>query len=143
MVIVANPYEYWESRVLFTRGKSQRFQAGWYKNRVLKQVTRHAKERTHSIPATGGCVLAMREVERRIVLGRGSVTGLVSLRHGWEPLKVVLWVRSPNWIVLILLGRSSHWILRFLGENVLLREWDGWSGVWNCWPFLFWCDWRD
>ena len=63
----------------------------------------------------------MREVER-IVLGRGSVTGLVNLRHGWEPLKVVLRVRSPNRIVRVLLGRNSHWILRFLRENVLLRE---------------------
>lgn len=113
--------EHWESWVLFTYGKSEQFQAGWYKNRVLKQVTRHAKERTHSIPATTGRVLAVREVER-VVLGRGSVTGLVNLRHDLKSLKVVLRVRSPNWIVRILLGRNSHWILGFLRENVLLRK---------------------
>jgi len=111
----------WESRVSVYPWKSEWFQAVWYENRVLKQVTRHAKERTHSIPAAGGGVLDMREVER-IVLGRGGVTGLVNLRHGLEPVKVVLRIRSPTWVVRILLGRKSHWILGFLRENVLLGE---------------------
>jgi hypothetical protein len=140
MGMVENIFDHWESRVLFTHGKSERFQAGWYENRVLKQVTRHAKERTHSIPSTGGGVLAVRDVER-IVLGRGSVTGLVNLRHGFKPLRMMLRVRSPNWIVRILLGRNSHWILGFLREDVLLRERGSWLGVWNCWPSLLWRGW--
>jgi hypothetical protein len=50
----------------------------------------------------------MREVER-IVLGRGSVTGLVNLR-GMGPLKVVLRIGRPTLVIRILLGSNWDWI---------------------------------
>jgi len=90
-----------------------------------------------SIPAAWSGKLAMRDVER-IVLGRGSVTRLVNLWHGLEPLKVVLLVRSPILEVRIWLGRNRNRVRGFLGENVLLlREWNGWSRIWNRGPLLF------
>ena len=62
----------------------------------------------------------MREVNG-VVLGWGGVTGLVNLRHGLEPVKVVLRIWSPTLVVRILFGRN-HLILGFLRENVLLGE---------------------